>query len=414
MRRILLTAILFAGILSLNAQEQKEVVTGEGYANDVYYSLESGTVATVTRNTWDLGFTTSKFSISILANHAAGVEVYTYPAGDTSNWADLDTTGMAWQALYNSIETRDEGAFSANATGHPDYGWGTYNMITHNITGDSLYVIKTMGGNYKKLAIVLRQSTANLWDFKYANLDGSEEQVVSLNAEEYISKSFVFYSLDSNTIVDQEPATGEFDLIFTRYWDYTIPYFVTGVLTNEAHIEVQEVKHDGLDQATFVDYTEESFGSNISTIGSDWKSFNMATFTYDLATDVVYFLKKSVESDSSYFKIYFTGFSGSTEGKYTFMQEQLTAVSAPGKLASGILMEVYPNPASAQLHVVFDFTGDTHMEILDMAGRMVTGSFLQGAGFGQVALDVTGLEPGLYFLRASHNGTSEVVRFIKQ
>ena len=44
-----------------------------------------------------------------------------------------------------------------------------------------------------------------------------------------------------------------------------------GILTNEDHIVAQEVKEEGLDQPTFVEYQDTAFSSNISTIGSYWK-----------------------------------------------------------------------------------------------------------------------------------------------
>ena len=89
MKKALLFAALMVVTTGLFAQEEKEVTTGAGYANDVYYSLENGNVDTVARNNWDLGFTTSNFSVSILANTTSGVEVYTWPAGDTANWETL-------------------------------------------------------------------------------------------------------------------------------------------------------------------------------------------------------------------------------------------------------------------------------------------------------------------------------------
>ncbi len=116
MKKTLLLSVMITVVVTLMAQEQKEVVTGASYVDDVYYSLENGNVDTVARNNWDLGFTTNNFSVSILANLAAGVEVYTYPAGDTADWETVDTTGMIWTPMYNSIETFDEGAFSANQT----------------------------------------------------------------------------------------------------------------------------------------------------------------------------------------------------------------------------------------------------------------------------------------------------------
>lgn len=411
MKRNLLLVLVNLLVIGVFAQDEKEVVTGASYVDDVYYSLEDGLVSSAARNNWDLGFSTSNFSVSILANHSSGVEVYTYPSGDTADWASLDTTGMIWKQMYNSIETFDEGAFMANASSHPDYGWGTYNMSTHNITGDSLFVVKTVAGDYKKLAIIMRGSMANTWDFKFANLDGTEEQMVMLNSGDYNTKSFVYYSIDNMTIVDREPVTENWDMLFTKYWDYTIPYFVTGVLTNENHILAQEIQDDNLDQATFMDFEDTTFTSDISILGSDWKSFNMETFAYDVDSTVVFFLKKMGETDSSYYKLYFTGFDY-TAGKYAFTQELLSFVSTrkPGIIQ---MLQVYPNPASESLNVVFDHAGQTGIQILDITGRIVYSNLYETPGLTTLQLDINHLNPGLFFLKVNAGDNNGVLRFIK-
>lgn len=410
-------AILFAALVvvttGLFAQEEKEVTTGAGYANDVYYSLENGSVTTVPRNNWDIGFITQVFSVSILTNGGEGVELYTYSKGDTANWADLDTTGMVWDAMYNSLETWDMGAFSTHETGHPDYGWGIYGGMGL-ITGDSLYVIKTVGGAYKKLAIVEKVSALNQWQFKYANLDGSEEMIVDLDANDYPDPSFIYYSLDSMKFQEGEPATEEWDLLFSKFWDNSIPYSVTGVLTNEDHIQVQEVRESGMDQSTHNAYEESEFTSEIGVIGSDWKKFDMGSFAYVLTDTVVYYLKSYGETDSSYYKIYFTGFTGSmAEGKYIFMQEKLIGVSteAPQWIQ---LLEVYPNPASDQLNVVFDHQGEINMSIIDITGRTVHASRYISGGFSTQTLNIAELNPGLFFLKLDAESETRVVRFIKK
>lgn len=418
MKRNLLLGAMSFFVLALFAQEQKEVVTGAGYVNDVYYSLENGGVATVDRMAWDIGFTTDNFSSSILANNGAGVEVYTYPSGDTADWTTLDTTGMTWTPMYNSLETFEEGAFGAQASGHPDYGWGTYNPNTHDLSGDSLYVVKTVAGVYKKLVFSMRGSIANTWEFKFANLDGSDEHSILLNSGDYKTKSFVFYSLDSiavandTAIIDREPAKADWDLLFTKYWDYTIPYSVTGLLTNEDHILAQEVKEESLDQTTFVAYEDTSFESNISIVGSDWKSFNMGTFTYDVDSTVVFFIKKYGETDSSYYKLYFTAFDY-MEGKYVFMQEKLSLVSVP-KTGLMQMLKVYPNPASENVNVLFDHTGEAQIQIIDMTGRTVYSTLYRAGGFSNLSLDISQLNPGLFFLKLDAENETGVVRFIKE
>ena len=94
---------------------------GPSYANDIFYSFKNGEVSSVERNTWDIAFFTPRFSAGIIINEGVGVELYTYPNGDTSSWTNIDTSGMAsWKLLNNDPNYWEEGAFNMNALGHPD------------------------------------------------------------------------------------------------------------------------------------------------------------------------------------------------------------------------------------------------------------------------------------------------------
>jgi hypothetical protein len=414
MKKSLLLVSIALISLGLLAQEQKEVITGAGYANDVYYSLEAGTVTTVQRDNWDIAFIAQIMSVSVLANNGSGVELYTWPDGTIDDWASLDTTGMDWTPMYNSLETFDMGAFNANTIPGDDfdYGWGRYNMATHVISGDSLFVIKTVAGTYKKMAIVNKNPMANTWEFKYANLDGSDEQIVPLSAGAYIDKYFIHYSIDSTKWQEREPAMADWDLLFTKYYDYTIPYIVTGVLINDDHVVAQEVRESGMDQSTHNSYEESAFGDTISVIGSDWKRFDGMSF--ELIDTVVYYLKTYGESDSTYYKIYFTGFTGMSEGKYTFMQEEIWILSAEDQELPGLLLQVYPNPATDNIQVVFDLYGRADIDIIDMTGRLVHTTSYEASGFTNLSLDLASLNPGVFFLRVRAEDRSNVLRFIKE
>lgn len=403
----------------LLAQEQKEVVTGTSYANDVYYSLENGTVTAVDRDNWDIAFVAQVMSVSVLANNGSGVELYTYPDGDADDWATLDTTGMEWTPMYNSLETFDMGAFNGNTVPGDDfdYGWGRYNMTTHMITGDSLFVVKTVSGAYKKMVVVQKNPMANTWEFKYASLDGSNEQIVPLNAATYADKYFIHYSIDSTKFVDREPPMTDWDLLFTKYKDYiNWPTYspVTGILTNDNHVLAQEVRESGLDQATHSTYKDSAFNSTISEIGSDWKKIN-ASYTFDIIDTVVYYLKTIGETDSSYYKLYFTDFSGSMGGGiYTFMQEKMDFGVSTGDIDELQNFEVYPNPASDRINVVGEFRGHSDIEIIDMTGRLVYSTQYKAGGFTNYSLDISSLNSGVFIIRVNAEGVSNVVRFIKE
>jgi len=423
MKKTLLFASALLISLGLLAQGQKEVVTGAGYANDVYYSLENGTVTTVQRDNWDIAFIAQQMNVSILANNGSGVELYTYPDGDIDDWATLDTTGMDWPPdwppMYNSLETFD-GAFIANidTTNELDQGWGIYNMVNHYITGDSLFVIKTISGAWKKLAIIQKAAIPNTWEFKYANLDGTGEKIDTIIAGDYSDNYFIHYSIDSMKIQDREPVKDDWDLLFTKYIDYVpTPYIVTGVLINDHHVLAQEVRESGMDQSTQVGYVDTAFTANISTIGSDWKKFDMDAMEYVLFDTVVYYLKTDGgDLNDSYYKIYFTGFSGGSFGGlgvYNFMQEKIIPLSRKENEILNVL-QVYPNPAADRIHVVFDLMGRSDIDIIDMTGRLVHRTRYDASGFTNLSLDLSSLNPGVFFIRVSAEGESNVLRFIKE
>ena len=48
----------------------------------------------------------------------------------------------------------------------------------------------------------------------------------------YTAKNFIYFSLTTGEVLDNEPDSESWDLVFTKYHDESIPYIVTGVLTN--------------------------------------------------------------------------------------------------------------------------------------------------------------------------------------
>ncbi|MCK5134646.1 MAG: T9SS type A sorting domain-containing protein [Bacteroidales bacterium] len=412
----LLAACVF--VMSAFAQSTVDVVTGAGYANEAYYSFTGGTVSTSDRTAWDLSFPTNRYGINILANSGAMVELYTYTGGDISAWETLDTTGMTWTPLYNSIASWDEGAFMQNQVEGDDfdYGWGRYSMANHHIVGDSLYVILTASGSYKKLWIVDKDpnSGANTWIFKFANLDGTDEHTDTLEADPYMDKNHISYSLESKQVVENESTSADWDLVFTKYYDYTIPYYVTGVLANSARVSLQEVS--GVAQADYETFSESDFKDTISVIGSDWKTFDMGSMAYVLDDDRVFFAKvmNAEGTDSTYWKMYFTAFTGSSEGKYTFEQKLLDAPTSTGATLEISMLELYPNPASDHITIVLDARGDVRVRMYNTAGQMVHQQAITAGGFDQHALSIGHLQTGMYTIIVEAENYVSHNKFLKQ
>jgi hypothetical protein len=286
---------------------------GAGYADEVFYSLANGVVKTSPRSSWDIAFSTDPMSSSILVNEGYGIELYTYPSGDKTAWDAVDTAGIAdWPLMYNSDTSWYYGAFDRNDLGHPDYGWGVYNTQSHDVVGDSLFIIRLADGTVNKLFIDKRAAMTNSFSIKYGNLDvdGVSKEIA---CGAYTSKNFIYLSLGTGEVVDIEPDSDSWDLLFTKYWDESIPYNVTGVLTN---IENETAEVRGIDP-NLAAPSDGVFDDDISIIGSDWKEFDMGSFTYVVIPDLCYFVKSG---DVTY-KITFTGTDGSISGKIVFDKE---------------------------------------------------------------------------------------------
>jgi len=406
--------LLFISLITISAFSQTpiDVVTGPGYANDVYYNFEKDVLKTAPRNTWDIAFKTNQMSVSVLANNGNEVKVYTWPKGAIANWETVDTTGMKWKPMYNSIVDWELGAFNANTikANQFDYGWGKYNIATHVIAGDSIFIIQLAGGNFKKFAIKQKNAIQNVWSFRYADLDGKKDTTITINANSYKTKSFIHFSIGKNEVVNQEPDT-RWQLLFTKYFDYNIPYYVTGVLSNSG-VKVQQVR--GVSQSSFEDYKISMFNDTLSQIGSDWKSFSMATSKYVVAPDVVYFVQDTIAgADKSIWKLYFTGFSGSATGTYSFIKKNLNTTGV--KSISERNVTVYPNPASREINVIHDFSGVTEITIFNISGQPVLKTRnSESAGLNKNTLNISALPTGLYSLHIRSGNDVKTVKFLKE
>lgn len=402
---LLVLAVVFAG--NTNAQVTDSVSLGAGYASDIYYSFENGEVAKRERATWHIAINTSAQSASILANAGAGVELYQHPTADTTAWATLDTMGMSsWMQLYNSDTTWEEGAFNLLATGHPDYGWGQYNSIDHNVYGHKLFVLKLEDGSYKKLWIKEKLSAAGFYNIVYDNLDNSDEQMVNIDLSQHNDKNFVHFSLLTNGVVDYEPVAADWDIVFTKYYDHDIPYLVTGVLTNYNTMAAKAYPV----APEFEDHSSLDFSSSIKTIGSDWKEFNMGTFSYDIMDSTAYFVETA---DGSIYKIVFTGFVGSSTGDVYF---DVTAISTASvaETANGFQSIVYPNPVTDVMNLQLGQTAaDLKVNIYNVLGSVVYTKHFNNTFAGEVVtLSDFNLHSGIYVVELNANGLKQQHRII--
>ena len=418
MRKTLLTCITALAGISAGAQAVNDTVSlGASYAHQVWYSLQSDEQGSAPKNNWDIAFAASGFGSTILTNSASGVMLWNYPGSDASGWASVDTTGLStWTPRYNSDTSWALGAMGryADPSNPSDLDWGIYNMTTHIVTGDSIYIIKLVNGDYKKLMI--EDLTGGIYHFKFANLDGSSPMTASLDKTSYSGKNFGYYSLVSNSALDREPVAANWDLVFTQYTAF-IPsaYTVTGVLANAG---VSIAKVTGLaDKNTYIDYASASFVTPINTIGYNWKTFGGTGYTVQDST--VFFVEVQ---NHDIWKVIMTGFSGSATGSSMFSKEKLYTY-VPSSATGGQDLEtatlvVYPNPATAGTNILYSLPhGATscNLSVADVTGRVVmSGSLPVSHGLQQYAIGADVLMPGLYVVTINSNVVTKQVKLVVQ
>ncbi len=285
---------------------------GTGYANDIYYSFTNGVVASVSRTNWDLAFSTPARTASILINDGNGVQLFTWKGGVAANFNNVDTSAIN-DVVESSSLTNDNldttwynSAFEQNivASNPYDAGWGIYNATTHNVEGDSVYILKLADGTYKKVVVLLHSGTSPYpFVIKIADLvKNAVADSVTITATQYSTKNFVYYSVANKSIIDREPANSTWDVLFTKYWDRTDGQPVGGFLTNEG---ISSAKLSGAD--TTKTYNQATYSKVIGNIGYDWKHFNGSS--YDIVAGRYYYIKTK---DNHYYSLKFKSFNLTT------------------------------------------------------------------------------------------------------
>jgi hypothetical protein len=395
-------ALLLGG--AVHAQQTITVSTAAGNAQQTYYSLQNGVVGSHALAAWDLAFELTGITGSIRVNTAKGIRVYKAPF-TIAQWDQLDTTGLAsaWPQQHNSETDWSSGALNQGLTSNPfDLGWGIYNMATHNVIGDSCFVLKLADGTWRKLRIDNYLSATNAFNFTWANLDGSGQQSASLVRSDFPGKNFGYFSFASGTTLDLEPPSAEWDLLFTKYMAF-VPfpqpsmYPVAGVLQNRNR-EARRV--NGVTPA-YSDWSSGPFTLAINTIGYDWKTFNQAAMQWEYATDRVHFVK---DAAGNVYRLVFTAYGGSATGEMTFEQTLMSSTGMEEQQRAQAV--VFPNPVvggQAWLQLELPAGGATVI-MADAAGRELAAHALAGSGPVLQPIDVGGWAPGLYVVRVQAGG----------
>lgn len=386
-----------------------------GYTNDVFYSLENGEVREYSGSSWTVAFYNSAMSAAIMINDGRGVELYKV-TDDISQFANItDTIGLStWTQLYGTDTTWSDGsAFEAESTGsQSNYGWGEYNFVSHVIAGSRIFMIKTIEDTYYKVFVVEKET--GIFTYRYASLDNSFDTTMVINVPDFLNKSYAYLNMDNHTVQDREPSGDEWDFVFTRYvtnFQGLAYYPVTGVFSNEG-VEVAEVN----DIPANADYTGASFSGARNVIGDDWKSFDQMAMPpqFVLNDSVTYYVRNQV---GDIYKLYFTGFDGSSTGNVRFNKEKVASgtTSIRDNQPSVDVHTIYPNPTKGSADLVFSSKKKEklNLRVYSLLGKLVINSeIVANLGLNSVRLNLNDVENGVYLVQLGNNNNTTTHKLI--
>jgi hypothetical protein len=410
--------IAMTTVVSVKANAQvvaKTVSIQPGYTNQTFYNMSSGVVSSVINTDWDLAFQLRGFNASIMINSKNNVRLFKANK-DLSQWSSMvayDTTGIVSDPayeLFNSDTSWNYGAASRtnDTTNQFDLGWGVYDFVTHNVVGDSIFFLKLSSGAYKKFMI--ENLAGGIYNFKWADLDGTNETSGQINKTNYTNKAFAYYSIVNNIAIDREPIFNSWDLVFQQYLSLTpYNYKVTGTLMNDSVYAAKVYPVDPL-MASPIGVT---MNKEINTVSYDWKAFDFNTNVWTIADSTVYFVQ---DRAGSMWQIVFTGFGGSANGDFYFDQSpvQATGIIENTKLQT---FGIYPNPANAIARLVVSAanTSPAVLNIFDLNGRLVATQNIQlSTGVQTIDLPVSDLQSGLYQLSIQQGDSIQTSKLVKQ
>ena len=410
-RSILFFSLLFS-VSFLYAQDIVQVSVGANYANQVYYRLSDDQTQNLNNNSWDLAFAqTASFEAGIHVNESITISftgpspstlVYLAPTNEFGDAIDVEMIG---DSLYNDELGWGNGALNVprDTSNFADFGWGSYNPVNHAIQGDRVFVIQLRDGSYRKFMI--ESLISGVYTLKYADLDGGNEQSVTIAKADYPDNKLILFSFLEGKVLENLPSG--YDLIFQRYSDLDptnagvmVEYPVTGVLSGPGVLSAQA---NGIDDPESVDpeLYLDSLTQQIDIIGQDWKFFSFES-GWNIVDDICFFVKTD---EDRLWQIYMYDFEGSSTGTYTFAKWDHGLVAGVEDPYAGFeSVTVLPNPVSR--NEPFNLVLETReaipalISLVDLQGHVIAQrTHSLHNGLNTLELSFPDLTTGLYLVR---------------
>ena len=212
---------------------------------------------------------------------------------------------------------------------------------------------------------------------------------------------------DASAPISTNPNKKDWDMLFTKYITFVQAgpnsryQPVAGVKVN---VGCKVAQRDGI-ATDSDDTTSLAWNSDITEIGWDWKTFDMASTSYIMVPDRTYFIRTA---NGAVWKLWFTDFTVGT-ANFSF-NTKFIRESASTKNMVQLKTQVYPNPASNALTIRNNESESLKATLMNAQGATILTDNL--SAFTAKTITTSDFAKGIYFLQLSTLTTSNTQRVI--
>lgn len=298
-------------------------VGGPTQPNQVFIDLSKESQASVSRNSWDLGFHTGA-DFRVILNNSASTLARSIDKNDLNDVTAADTAGFGAQLNIDAIFGALFGPppawlFSAASWSDDPSGDLTKTAIAEvsaTDTDNQVYIVnrgKNPDGSPRGWMKIRALRNSNGYTLQYAEIGETSFQELNITKNDDVD--FVPVSFD-NGIITSVPDKNDWDFVFTIFTnrlqvnpDVSIPYAIRDyILINANRVEVAMVEIAA--GTSYEDFAIGAIGgldfsTEVAAIGSGWRNVaqpgsNVETGIKD---DIFYVVK---DTDENYYKLRFT------------------------------------------------------------------------------------------------------------
>lgn len=288
-------------------------VGGPDQPNQVYIDLSTSASSVVPRKTWDFGFANDG-NFRVILNYS------TYMVARPTDQIDLEmvSSNLVTPEYMAEMVVAPEGSIDWIDNPNGDLNETAIEAISVTDSENMVYVInrgQTENDDaFNERGFIKIKVTRSGDDYVITYGDIDATTFTSATITKNSKYNFTFLSLETG-IVTIEPEKALWDFAFTTTSNYffdfatetTVPYqFKDVVITNKGNIKISAIETSNV--VNYADFTLNDASSltledNRFGIGTSWRNFEFATFTYVINSDIFYVIE---DTDGNYYKLAFT------------------------------------------------------------------------------------------------------------